>query len=396
MANTLLVIINDRLSEIVQKGEVIDRYYNPGNVFDEVHILMANDDHPSPDTVQKMVGDAELYLHNYPAGKSLFLKSLGWRPCLLRRWAEGAVELTKKIEPDLVRCHGAHLNAYLGYRINLQFNIPYLVSMHLNQEEDRRRKPRGFKDWLISHSQLSMERLVLRNADLVLPVYQPIVPYLENLGVEHYEVCYNMINPKNLSQKENYDLDDTVKLISVGRQFKYKNPDNIIRALESIPSAALTLVGDGPYHDYLVEIAEESGVRDQVVFETSIPNDELCARLPDYDLYVLHSEYWELSKAMLEPLLTGLPLVVNERSGRPVPELEAEICRKVDNTPEAYRRVINKLIEDDDARESLGRRARQHSRERWAPEKTEQKYKRVYDLFLRFPPAEARDKLVDK
>ena len=47
----LLVIIPDRLSLLVRKGEVTSRYYNPGNLFRHVDILMTNDDRPDPDAL---------------------------------------------------------------------------------------------------------------------------------------------------------------------------------------------------------------------------------------------------------------------------------------------------------------------------------------------------------
>ena len=40
----LLVIVPDRLSSILDKGEIQPDYYNPGRVFDEVDILMTNDE----------------------------------------------------------------------------------------------------------------------------------------------------------------------------------------------------------------------------------------------------------------------------------------------------------------------------------------------------------------
>ena len=64
MTRRLLVIISDRLSTLVHKGEVTQRYYNPGNVFEEVHILEINDDRPEAAAVQPMVGDATLDLTN--------------------------------------------------------------------------------------------------------------------------------------------------------------------------------------------------------------------------------------------------------------------------------------------------------------------------------------------
>src|SRR4051812_14781308 len=89
----LLVLVIDSLSELVAKGEVTDRYYNPGDQFDEVHIAMTSDDKPDPDALRRAVGDARLVLHNLPGGRRLGHRTLGWRPRLLNRWAQVAVDL---------------------------------------------------------------------------------------------------------------------------------------------------------------------------------------------------------------------------------------------------------------------------------------------------------------
>ena len=72
----LLVIIPDRLYHIIAKGELQPAYYNPGEVFDEVHILMCNDDHPDVAALHYLVGSARLFLHNYPDDLTL----VGRRP----------------------------------------------------------------------------------------------------------------------------------------------------------------------------------------------------------------------------------------------------------------------------------------------------------------------------
>ena len=117
----ILVIIPDRLSALIEKGEITARYYNPGNLFDEVHILMTNDDKPNLTDVQKTVGDAELYLHNLPAPS--FIKTFGWRPWLLKGWAKRAVDLARKIRPELIRCHGNHLNGYAAAMIKKKSGV---------------------------------------------------------------------------------------------------------------------------------------------------------------------------------------------------------------------------------------------------------------------------------
>ena len=63
---TLLVIVPDALSAIVKKGEFTERYYNPGNVFDEVHILMTNSDRVDSRDMQRTAGETKLHIHNLP------------------------------------------------------------------------------------------------------------------------------------------------------------------------------------------------------------------------------------------------------------------------------------------------------------------------------------------
>src|SRR5580658_2533776 len=110
--NGLMIIVPDRISDFVNKGEIIERYYNPGNTFDEVHLVITNDDKPDPAAVQKMVGDARLFLHNLPDSRKVFVPTLGWRPWLLGPWVEKAVGLARAVRPALIRCHGALLNTF--------------------------------------------------------------------------------------------------------------------------------------------------------------------------------------------------------------------------------------------------------------------------------------------
>lgn len=380
---SLMVIIPDRLSEIVAKGEIAARYYNPGNLFDEVHILMTNDDRVDPGAVRKTVGDARLHFHNLPAGREVFFRSLGWRPWLLKGWAEPAVTLAREIRPSLIRCHGNDLNTYVASRIKKVLGIPYVVSLHINPDEDMKRRSIGWRQRILTISRETIEKIGLRQADIVLPVYEPILPYIKRLGARNYEVVYNVLNQIFLKKKDDYRLHEPVRLLSVGRQFKEKNPENLIRAMKALPGTHLTLVGDGPYHDYLRGVVRECGVEDRVTFHRSLPNDELCAQLPDYDIFAVHTEYWEISKAILEALLTGLPVIINRRVGQPVPELQGNFVMMVDNTVGGYHGALKKLIEDNRYREELGRLAYAHAQAHWAPDKMEARVVEIYRKYMR-------------
>jgi len=379
-----MIILPHSLNDIIEKGEITDRYYNPGNLFDEVHIVLTNNDRPNKNIAQKMVGDAKLYIHNVPTPQHFFLKTLGWNPLLMKPWVRKVIELAQSISPELIRCHGADINAYAAMEIKSKMNIPYAVSLHINPDIDIKNRVKTKKDKIYQFMMRFLQKRVLKNADIILPVYRPIVPFLEKLKLKNYDVCYNVLNPSNLKKKKNYGLRETVKVIYVGRQIDEKNPDNIIRAIRRLKNVEFTIVGDGPIHDYLKKVAKETNNKHSyVTFRTAIPNDELCQMLPNYDICAIHSEYFEISKSVLEILLTGLPLILNKRFGTPVPELTSDICYFVDNTVDSYYEALKDLIENDEKRQELGQRAYHFSRDKWDPTKTEKKYVEVYRTLLK-------------
>ena len=374
----LLVLVPDRISEILRKGEVTARYYNPGEIFDEVHILMTNDDKPDLGALRKTVGRARLFLHNSRAGKGLFLKSVLWRPPLLKKWAREGVSIAARIKPNLIRCHGNHLNAFLASEIKQELGVPYVLSMHINPDEDVRKRAHSWVEMLASRASVDMEKIAINNADLVVPVYKPILPYLRRLGATKIELIYNVINPVHLRKKENYDLHDPVQIISVGRVFREKYPINLIKALKGF-KVELTVIGDGPRLSDLQRDTAEAGMTGTVRFIPAIPNDQLCGLLPGFDIFATHSEYFEVSKSVLEPLLTGLPVVLNKRIGEPVPEFqEGDFLLLVENSEEGYRTATEQLITDHAFRENLGRKAYEHAWTHWSPAKMEAKYAEVY------------------
>lgn len=377
----LLVVIGDRLSALVKKGVVIERYYNPGNLFREVHILMTNADRPDPAAVQPMVGDASLHLHNLPGGRKLFFRTLGFWPILLKGVASEAVSLAGTIKPQLIRCHGAYLNAYLAQAIHRAQMIPYVVSLHICPEDHFNIFVSNSLARLGLHGFL-LGRTALQEAQAVLPVYQSIGRYLQKHGITNFEVAYNVINPSNLRPKNNYALGSPIRVICIGRQIAEKNPSNIVKAIAGLPNAHLTLVGDGPKHTGLRKLAAGSGHPERFNFVRSIPNDDLCRMLPDFDLLTYHSEYAELSKVIIEGALTGLPMVVNRLRKDPVPELECGVCELVDNNERDYRAAILRLIEDHAGREKLGRNARAYALANWDPATTELNYVRIYRNIL--------------
>ena len=371
------MIIPDRLSELISKGEITARYYNPGGLFNEVHILMTNDDVPDKALLQETVGQAHLHLHNIPSGKDLFLKSLGWRPALLSGWARRGVNMARQIKPSLIRCHGNHLNGFLAAEIKKVLGVPYVISIHTNPDENRKYWCFDWREKCLNYAAKSIEEVAIKYADVIIPVYKSICSYLKYLDNKKIEIIHNVVNSKFLKKKSNYSLHSPVKIISVGRLIPGKCPDNIIRSIKDL-DVELTIVGDGPLRPYLENVARSAGTSEQIKFIPSFSNDKLCSILRNYDIFAMHSEYHGIPKTLLEASLTGLPIIVSKIDVELVPELGGDWLMLVENDADGYREALQKLIVDHTFRKGLGQRAFIQAHKHWEPTKMEGKYVEVY------------------
>jgi glycosyltransferase involved in cell wall biosynthesis len=377
----LLVVVSEYVSEWIEKGEVVDRYYNPGDRFAEVHLLLTNDDDLRPEDVQRLVGSARAYVQHLPMDRRLFVRTAGWRPRLLRAWAQGAVEIAREVQPSLVRCYGAHVNGLCALEIRRALGVPFVVSLHTLPDD-----PAGPSvPWLWSRLEAeairAVRRRVLQEADLIIAVYASLVPYLERVGARRIEVVHNSLSLKRSQIKRDYELHDPVRVLSVGRQIVGKDPRVLIEAIAAIPGIQLTLVGDGALRHDVESLVARLGLPGRVEIVPAMTNDELVASLADYDLFVTRNDYRGVPKAVLEPLLAGLPVIVNRPRGV-VPELSDDTCVLVDPAPAAYRAAIERMIASEDERGALGRRAKAWAWGALSPEVVEARVVELYDELI--------------
>ena len=381
-ADRLMVIVPDRLSDLLSKGEVVERYYNPGDMFREVHFMMTNDDSPDIASLQRMVGTAKVFVYNLPS--PTFKGTLGWQFFLLKRWSRPAVEIARRIGPNLIRCHGNDLNTYLGARIRSELGVPLVFSLHINPDDDMRfhaRRDGRWKEWLFLSLFRKVERWNIQTANVVICVYDFIRPYVERLGGRDVRVIYNAVSPDSIVRKTDYSISSPVRLILPGRHHPQKDPSPMIEALRSLPEAELTLVGKGGITDDLKRKAKEWGVAERCLFLDSMPNAELCEKLHTYDMLVSINSYGGVSKVEIEAALAGLPIVTNAHPMEKRPELLGERCVTTDGSPASYAEAVRKLAGSRELRESTGKGVRENARV-VSPDRMERKLVETYRELL--------------
>lgn len=111
------------------------------------------------------------------------------------------------------------------------------------------------------------------------------------------------------------------ELVFVGRLAKAKRVDVLLdafaRAVETLPSLRLRLVGDGPDRPELEARVRRLGIGERVVFEGTLSQREVHAALERARALVFSSDREGLPAAAVEALSTGRPVVATAVGGLP-------------------------------------------------------------------------------
>lgn len=381
MKKTFLVIIPDRLSVLINKGEVVPRYYNPGNLFDEVHIMMTNDDKPEVRLVQPMVGDAKLMIHNFPPPAHFFRNTLGWQPFLMKNWIQEFLSLVSKINPNLIRTHNNFIEGFLASRAKKKLSVPFVTSLHGVWDVD---DLGSIKSKIHRIFRRKLEINTLENADATICVYSEILRYAKCHGATNPHLIHNFVGGEHLKPKSSWHLSETIKLITVNRQLPEKNPSNIIRALELIPYPVdYKIIGDGVLHEHLRYLAQKLPKNKSVEFIKSLPNDQVCSLMAKSDFMVSNCHYKGISKTLIEAGLSGLPVITNRyNDGYSLQEYEDGWIHLSEDTPQGYAKSLETLIEDHELREGFGKKALHYTTQHFNPELLELKVTNIYKDLL--------------
>lgn len=378
----LLVILHDRLSDLLEKGEVTARYYNPGDVFSNVAFLLLNDDSPDRAVLQRMAGSAEVSVFNLPVRDTHWLRAPLWFLGALNSWSMQAVRIARAVQPAVVRCYGASLNSFAAFQIQAQTGVPYVISVHRELDDDAAKKAITPRHRIVDLLVESVSRVALKGARCVIPAYRSILPFLARRGIASVRLVYNAVDGAFDQPKSSYAAGDQLRVISVGRQIPSKDPSSIIRATSLLDNVHLTLVGDGPLHASLRAQVQAAGLEDRIEFVPRVMNHDLAQLLRDSDVFIIQSSHSGVPKTVIEASLCGLPVIVAGRAIEATPELKEGWAVLTADSPEAVRDALSSLAGDIDARRKAGEAARRFAERTWRPRDAEAGAAAIYREIL--------------
>ncbi|MFX0202267.1 MAG: glycosyltransferase [Candidatus Hodarchaeota archaeon] len=370
----LVVFPNDPILAYYEKGEIKERYFNPGNLFEAVHLFTFTDRDVESHKVQIIAGDARLNIH--PLGRISLNRML-----TLPFWKKVILQKVSEIGPQIIRAYNPILAGFLGVSVGKELGIPTVISLHTNYVDIRyhlwrqREYLRWTKYFLTSRT---FEPYVLRNVDKVICAYRFPAEYAKHYGAkeENIEVIYNRVDLNKFKPPKKRESNTPLKVLCVGRLIEGKNQETLIRAIKGL-DLHLTLIGDGEMRLFLKDLVKKLGLEGQVEFVSSVPNTEIYQYYQRADIFALPIKYGGIAIPVIEAIASGLPIVVPRPLFEPEPELVGDVALVVENTPQGFREGLRQLADDIDLRHRLGEMGRKLA-ESISGDKMEEREKNVY------------------
>ena len=347
MSMKLCVFPNDALKDYFKKGEIKYGYFNPSDFFDEIHIISLFDDEIEEEKVSNLAGGGKLIIHKI--GKvnllnyNLFYKKIE--------------KIISKINPNMIRAYNALVQGWLASKIAKKLNIPIVISLHTNYEQQRgeiKKKRKLFKYFKLLYAKKKLEGPALKNANAVICVYDFIVPYAKKMGAKNISIIYNKVNLDKFSPNQLKEFNSSKPtILSIGRLIDQKDHSILIKSIKNL-DVELMIIGDGPNYQKNLDLVKQLKIENKVKIIKKIPNDELNKYYVSCDIYVQPMiNLGGIPMPVLEAMASGLPIIMSKKEGS---EIIDDAILFVENKPIEFQEAIKKVLTDNNLKSRLIRK----------------------------------------
>jgi teichuronic acid biosynthesis glycosyltransferase TuaC len=269
-------------------------------------------------------------------------------------------QLNEQRPISLIHAHAALPCGHAAMLLARDLSIPFVVTVHGLDAFSKRQVHGQFGRRC---SQVSED--VYRAAARVICISEQVARRVrEGLrGDANVSVVYNGVDPSMFGPAGSTASADTV-ILSVGNLIPIKGHELLLRSVAAIapghPKVQCRIIGDGPEHVRLQELARELRIEDRIQFLGRRARSEVADAMRHCALFALPSWYEGLGGVYLEAMATERPAVGCCGQG-----IE-EIIRHGENgwliepkSLSGLTAALHTLLSDGPLRENLGRNARQ-------------------------------------
>ncbi len=337
----ICIFPNDPIIAYYEKGEIKERYFNPKNIFDEVHIISFSDKEVEESKVQKIVGNAKLVIHT--VGK-INIKNR-------KKKVSKIVSLVKEISPDVIRTYNPFVEGWCATFVAKMLGIPCFVSLHTQYDHNRQTmKKKNLKKYLVlKYTEKFIEPYVLQNADKIIIVYKIIEPYVLKHTTTIPELLYNKIDCKKFFDSKEINNLPKPLILSVGNLIEGKNHKLLIQSMKKI-DANLLIIGNGELYHELTDQIKLNSLENKITIIKSVPHDMISKYYKSANIFALLYDVKQegLPMPVMEAMAAGTPVVIPKS---PDSEELGDAVQFSECNVDSFSQKINQIFQDDKLRQ---------------------------------------------
>lgn len=280
-------------------------------------------------------------------------------------------ELTRvlaEVRPDIVHTHSSKagiVGRYSAHRAGVPTIIHTIHGMSFNRTQSR----------MVQMMYRTLERLAARWTSGFITVADAMIDQAVTAGLgerERFTTIRSGLEVEKYARDEALRRrwrgewgigDGEVVVGTIARLFQNKGYDEILAAMPEIirrePRLRFVWVGGGPHRERYARRLAELGMTDRVRFTGLVPPSDIPSIINGFDI-LLHTSRWEgLPRAIVQALLTEVPVVSFDNDGAPevVKTDESGILARVGEV-EALGDAVVRLAADPSLRRTLGANGR--------------------------------------
>ena len=231
MNKKIIVVCYENLQNIINKGEIIENYYNPKDYFKEIIFLCKKNTVIDEKIKKKLFGNAEVNILNILINENLiFLLSL-FNFKVLDLIFNNIYKRKEFSNAHSIICYGLDLGSYICAKISNFYNIKFIPTLINNPDINTRHLNNNIISKLKWNFNIKIEKYSLKQSYKIRIIYKSIIEYLNKRNINNYKLIYSSIDKNFLNVSFDYNRKDKsiTKIIYIGRLMDNKNPLNIIK-----------------------------------------------------------------------------------------------------------------------------------------------------------------------
>jgi len=328
-------------------------------------------------------------------GIPVYRKMKGWHPFgLLYMISVFSFLLKQRREFDIIQCFGLFL--FIPPVILMKYLFGKKVALRLlcsgKYGDFTGIKQLKLKRLIIADSRL-FDRIVFLSSDMKKELIENRFP------IEKLVYIPNSVDSDFYKPPENHENMNSKNICFVGRLNEQKGLEYLIEAMDIVRSKEkrirLFIIGEGEQRDKLEDLSKKLKLKEHIVFVGLTP--DVLRYYQEAKIFVLPSISEGMSSSLLEAMSCGLPVIATSVGGNTdILDLNSRLekIRIANYYISEYGIMINprdikglaeallKLLIDEELSKQLGRKAREHVKEKYSQEIVINKYINLYNSLM--------------